>query len=107
MPPTSCPPGSPRGGKFNESPACPLRRSFANSTTLASISSLFFLLSSLHEFFRQLEDGRHVCVLGIGNIEISFAVDHPVYRHETLFRDIDAPRVRRIFAVKIVMFLQG
>ena len=27
-------------------------------------------------------------------------------RHENIFRDIDAPAVRRIFAVEIVMFLQ-
>src|SRR5262245_37728736 len=102
MPPSPCRLVSQSEESLTNPPAYPFRRSFANSSTLVSVSSLFFLLSSLHEFFRQLEDGRHVCVLGIRNVEIPFSGDHPVYWHETLFRDIDSPGVWRIFSVKIV-----
>ena len=82
-------------------------RSFSRrSSTLASAGLFFLLLPRLHDFFDDVKQRRHIGVLRIGHVEISFSGDHPVDRHENLFRDIDAPGVRRIFAVKVVIFLQ-
>src|SRR6266436_831049 len=58
---------------------------------LASAGLLFPLLPRLHEFFGELEDWRHVRVLGIGNIKIFFAWDHAVGWHKHIFWNIHAP----------------
>src|SRR4249920_2570628 len=85
-----------------ESELLPPRVSYKLDTHL---EFLLAFIHSGHDLFGQIEDLFHIAIFRLDHVEILHSRLEPVIRWNVIFRNIDAPRIRRV--VDIAELLQS